>query len=66
MIKTDYQSPKDKKQGKGLVGTEFGNSCITEKWKKKKKKKNEKAFLAGCLQNLAAQIIWRQTPPQKR
>ena len=56
MIKTDYQSPKDKKQGKGLVGTEFGNSCITEKLKKKKKK-NEKAFLARCLQNLAAQII---------
>ena len=57
MIKTDYQSPKDKKQGKGLVGTEFGNSCITEKLKKKKKKKNEKAFLTRCLQNLAAQII---------
>ena len=56
MIKTDYQSPKDKKQGKGLVGTEFGNSCIKEKLKKKKKK-NEKAFLARCLQNLAAQII---------
>ena len=47
MIKTDYQSPKDKKQGKGLVGTEFGNSCITEKWKKKKKKKMKKLSLPG-------------------
>ena len=46
MIKTDYQSPKDKKQGKGLVEKELGNNGKKKK-KKKKKKKMKKLSLPG-------------------